>query len=1485
MIKTNSNRFFITLSTALLTCILFSGYSASAETNNEDYTQYVNPFVGTAVDNGQQFPGAVVPYGIVKLSPDTYPHKNDDHAGYDYNKDKIQGFSHTRVEGVGGQGSGGDVLITPTYVQYSSRPTAKSKAQKYSHKDEVATPGYYSVDLEPVTGTDENYKANNNIGKINAELTADTRTGMHTYTFPKEGKASILVDLNYTYHGTDVRNAILNVSEENNKTILSGRFSGKNVSGHGKYTLFYYIETELPADKVQTWQGDKLNDRKNISGNDLGAILTYNVKAGQKINMKVSISTISAEQAKIDMENEVAAWDFNHEKQEAKDDWNKILGKVKVESAFDSEKEKEKRDLFYTSLYRMFTLPVNATSTSGTYVGTDRKVYEANGYTHYDSWTLWDDFRKYPIISMIEPEIYKDIIQSIANMLNTGIDTWGSNNQSVMTVRNEHAVALLADGIAKGYTDINGLEGAYEAAKKIANNNVTSSVEKLGYFAGRVDKTVEYAYDDWALSIIATHLGKTEEAEKYLKRSFNYMNLFKEDAVKLADGNKLGLLWPKNTDGTWKNADPEKYGDNGLYQGTLWQYSWWDSNDIGGITELLGGKENLLKSMSYLYGEHDPDNGKAMLHSNTNEIDLQTPYMFNYAGKPSKTQYWTHKIYTDKTWNRYSGTGEFNPPIYDYVYKLAPNGFLETMDEDGGTMSAMYVAAGLGIFPMTPGDTSYQIGSPFFKKISLDVGEGRKFTIEAKNVSNENYYIQSAELNGKSYDQSWLDYEDLTKGGSLVFNMGKNPSTWAEDGIIAPSSSDKTSTALYDPNDEISVSSKTFKESKINDGSIENSVEFNLRNSSFNFDTGTDLFVNKSVNLKNIPDGLKAKLIVMNKKTAKLTLAGRANKHNYLDSSDKMEVEFSQESFKEKIDSKRLAMKFRVEFRNPTISFDKKILNEVEKDGSVNESVKISITDDRFTGEENNDFVKDGKVTISNLPSGLTARLIKQTNTELLLSFAGKAKNHNTPIKNIGISFNDKAFQKNKAIDISNSKQSGMESLVLNFDYDWINKLNNSVEQAKKMNKDLYAKGSFKALEKAIFAAEKILANTENVSIGELKNAYVEIETAKSNLKGITDGFSRLEGENSDVWTEESGINGPLKNESTNLGNIFNGAWIGYEFLDFGGIIPETISIRYDVNANRSAPDAKLYIYTDSMEDSNLIGSVGLEETSSNTWGNYKTKEVEIKNGKKLADGKPHNIFVVFKGSTTVSNPFICNLDYIQFNMPLPEKSLGRIQFEKYDDWSAGNLKVENSVDLDGEDLTNIGGTYDGAWLSYKNVNFGEKGISGIHVRYANNSSRCGPNARLIYYLDSMESEPIATVQLKPTGGNWNSYQTTGTEEIKATITGVHDVFVQMRVDSGYVSNLDYMELVANEEKIEVEKIELLTNAITTLKKGKNLTIKTKISPETATDKSVTWEVENNKIAEVSGDGTIIGLKPGITRVIARTNNGKEATFTLRVTQ
>ncbi|MGO1838445.1 MAG: glycoside hydrolase domain-containing protein, partial [Candidatus Microbacterium stercoravium] len=768
-LASRSRRLLVTGTAAMLLAAglpAIASAPAAADEPARDYTALVNPFVSTEDDFGQDLVGAEAPGSIVKINPMTVPDRS--HSGYDYAEDEIAGFTHTNLNGVGGSGAGGDLLVVPTYETYTGRPNAGTYAKGFSHDAEEATPGYYSVDLE----TDG--------GAIRAEATTDVRTGQDRFTFPQAGAASLVVDLRNNF--TDRRGASLEAETlDDGRVALSGDVTG-HFNGYD-YTLHYYVESTEPVAGVRTWGGDgALSAEPTREGADIGAVIDLDVAAEQQVGLRMAVSPISVEQAKTDLAVEMGDRSFDAVRSDTKAAWNELLGRIDVTASETSDPDGELQTLFYTHLYRMFGSPMNATSTSGTYRGLDGEVHTADGYVHYDGWGFWDDFRKYEILAIGYPEVFRDMAQSTvdlyATFASTGKGSLSNVTHSVPTVRFERAAVVIADAVAKG-AQLRGLAQAWPALVSQSQGGYADEAnERRGYIANEVDDTLGTAYDDWAMATIADSLGRTEEAEAYRLRAANWTHLYKSDAVTLADGEKSGLIFPKDANGSWVDADPERFEDGNVYQGTLWQYHWYAANDMGGLIDKMGGEERARDALSFMFGEHAPDDGTRMLHANANEIDLQAPYLFNYVGAPAKTQHWVRSIYTKETWNRYiatgstheapSGGGEFTPPVKTKVFKNSPQGFLPTMDNDTGTMSSTFVAAALGLFPVAAGSDEYQIGTPFFENVSIQYPTGRTFNISAEGVSPDAYYIQSASLNGDDFERTWLTYDQLTAGGDIT---------------------------------------------------------------------------------------------------------------------------------------------------------------------------------------------------------------------------------------------------------------------------------------------------------------------------------------------------------------------------------------------------------------------------------------------------------------------------------------------------------------------------------------------------------------------------------------------------------------------------------------------------------------------------------------------------------------------------------------------
>ena len=775
---------------------------------------YVDSFVATLGDYGQDLPGAYVPNGLAKVNPVTWPYKS--HSGYDYMIPEIAGFTHTNLDGVGSSGGGGDLLVAPMKGAYTGgkRPQLLgaansngslsyiSYAKFYSHLAETAEPGYYRVallDANPDTSSLTGLLP----GAINAEMTAAARSGWDRYTFPATTTtATLVLDLSMNFHQR------INATEQvemlsDGRASISGQVDGNFFESD--YTLYYYAETTLPVTSVRTWGNDgALGDASSQSGTDVGAILQFDTTVNKAVGLRITLSPISAEQARIDQANELGDRSFEQVRGSAYQQWNELLSRVAVTASTAADPDGRLQKLFYTHLYKMFGTPQVATSTTGLYRGIDGKIREADGYVHYDGFSTFDDFRKYGVIALVDPERYRDMVRSMVNLFadlsHTGETQPGALVSSVPTVRFERSAAVIADAVAKGVV-LPRLAEAYPTLKAYSNGLWNEENTALGYFPERTADMLGTAYDDWAMSVIARSLGYGADADALAQRATLYRTLFNKAGWTAPGGEQIGLVWSKTADGSWASVDPEEFDAANLYQGTLWQYNWYNTADLGGLMQLMGGQENFAKAVSYFFGEQSPDDCRRMLHSNANEIDLIGPYLFNYAGLPSHTQNWVRQIFGGNSCNRYIASGDALPyalaqngeyvfPAKRPVFQLKPEGFLVTMDNDAGTMSSMFVAAALGLFPGTPGSDAYLIGTPFFDKVTLPTAGGGRFAITASGVSPDAYYIQSARLEPCSLDRVWLQYADITPDGSLDFIMDSSPSSWGKDSALPPSLSD-----------------------------------------------------------------------------------------------------------------------------------------------------------------------------------------------------------------------------------------------------------------------------------------------------------------------------------------------------------------------------------------------------------------------------------------------------------------------------------------------------------------------------------------------------------------------------------------------------------------------------------------------------------------------------------------------------------------------
>ena len=643
-------------------------------------TKYVNLFIGTSSDNGQVAPGAAAPFGMVCVCPDNDPRS---HAGYDYAVTKVSGISVNRLSGVGCSGGGGNLRI---------RPVAPSQELHIKKSREKATPGYYSTAFT---------------NGIKTELTATNAMAVERYKFPRSLSAALWIDFASTFE--DVATCHYKRISE---TCIEGYVQAKNVCGHGRYKLYFSLNTSHPF---------QLEEQKETT-----ACLTFGKKV-RSVEVRIGLSALSSELASW----ECARWekmDFEDVKSRTADQWEKQLSAIDVKGG-----KKDDRVIFYTSLYRTYLSPADVSSPDGAYLGTDGKVYISEDFRYYSNWSLWDTFRtKFPLLVLTEPAKMRDMATSLIHLYATGKKDWSTGFESTPTVRTEHAVILLLDAYRKGITNLDFRKG-YAGMKQ--------EMERLPMRSP--DQKMESAYDLWAMAKIAEIIGEKADSEQYRQRS---VSLFEE-------------TWKKE----FMNVTPafEVMKNNGLYQGTRWQYRWAAPQYIDKMIEWVG-QDSLRLQLTYFFDHH--------LYNQGNEPDIHVPYLFNRLGAPEKTQQIVRSLMTEPMIHKYGGNSEFKTPYLGKAFKNAPEGYSPEMDEDDGTMSAWYVFGAMGFYPLLVGDEYYDLTSPLFDRVLLRLTNGNVLTIQTEGRKKKDAPIKSIHFNGKKIADYRISHNELIKGGELIYN-------------------------------------------------------------------------------------------------------------------------------------------------------------------------------------------------------------------------------------------------------------------------------------------------------------------------------------------------------------------------------------------------------------------------------------------------------------------------------------------------------------------------------------------------------------------------------------------------------------------------------------------------------------------------------------------------------------------------------------------
>lgn len=743
MLSLNSNpEHMKTFTYALLFfLLLFTACTAPHEKVSVDYTTYVNPFIGTDF-TGNTYPGAQAPFGMVQLSPDNGLPGWDRISGYFYPDSTIAGFSHTHLSGTGA-GDLYDISFMPVTLPYKEAEVPLGIHSRFSHDDESATAGYYQVLLKDYN--------------INVELTATERCGIQRYTFP-EAQAAIFLNLKKAMNWDFTNDSRIEIVDS--VTIQGYRFSdGWARDQH----IYFRTRFSKPFTSVQIDTTAIIKDGKHI-GTAAIARFDFNTKKGEQIIVSTAISGVSMQGAERNLSAEVPDNDFDKYRNAIRDNWNRQLSKIKVESSNNDDKVN-----FYTALYHSMIAPTIYSDVDGAYYGPDKQIHQTNGWVNYSTFSLWDTFRAaHPLFTYTEPERANDMVKSFLAFYeqNGRLPVWNFYGSETDMMIGYHAVPVIVDAYLKGIGNFDP-EKALEACVATANIDDYRGIgiyKKSGYVPYNItdsynaenwslSKTLEYAYDDYCIAKMAEKMGRKEVAEEFHKRSQNYKNLYNP---------ATSFMQPRDDKGNFiKDFHPDEYIPH-ICESNGWQYFWSVQQDINGLMALTGSKERFAEKLDSMFTYHPSADDKLPIFStgmigqyaHGNEPSHHVIYLYNTVNQPWKTQQYAAKVMHE-------------------LYLNTPAGLCG--NEDCGQMSAWYVFSAMGFYPVDPVSGKYEIGTPLFPEMKMQLSNGNAFTVLAPAVSRENIYIQSVKLDGKPYDKSYITHEQIMGGATLEFEMGNTP--------------------------------------------------------------------------------------------------------------------------------------------------------------------------------------------------------------------------------------------------------------------------------------------------------------------------------------------------------------------------------------------------------------------------------------------------------------------------------------------------------------------------------------------------------------------------------------------------------------------------------------------------------------------------------------------------------------------------------------
>jgi len=729
--------------------------------------QWVNPFIGTGgfptYTSADDIPGVTLPFGMVRLSPDTKfflgslfgDEETVSTAGYYYGDNKIMGFSHTRMIGTGAY-EGGHFRVIPTVGENGQKKYRDGHYSKFSHRDEVAFPGYYAVKLL-------NHE-------ILAELTASERVGVHRYTFSGKEIPHILIDVSSALGKGKTTEGEVQVHPEKQEVEGAIRTFGSFASRYGGEKVYFCARFSQPFYSFSIWSGTNVfKNQTEVQGDQVGADLSFlNTGTSQVVELKLGISYVSIENARINLETETDGFSFDDMVSKAKQAWEEKLSLIKIEGGSDAQ-----RHIFYTALYHSLQMPTLFNDANGDYMGFDKKVHQTTDFRYFTDLSLWDTFRTiHPLFTLIVPQDQRDIMVSLVKMCEQGgvLPRWPSGYGYTGSMLGASADIVISEAYQKGIRNFD-VETAYQAMRKAA---LAIDIPKEGFkpregmtdclkyqycpdnlMEESVSKTLEYAYADDAVSKLAKTLGHEEDSRLFAEHAQYFRNIWNPETQYFQPRNSSGKFEEKFKPLKLTYFDFKKEYTKAYVEGSALQWRWALFFDSEGLISLFKSKEYFVKELNDFFALSDSTRGTwspGSYYWQGNEPDLHAAYLFNAAGRPDLTQKWVRWILDNKYGAGYDGIDG---------------------DDDAGTLSSWYVFSAMGIYPVAGSDV-YQIGAPLFKKAEIKMSE-KVLTIVADNYAPQNKYVSKIWLNDIPLNRFWLKHSEIAQGGELRFEMSNKP--------------------------------------------------------------------------------------------------------------------------------------------------------------------------------------------------------------------------------------------------------------------------------------------------------------------------------------------------------------------------------------------------------------------------------------------------------------------------------------------------------------------------------------------------------------------------------------------------------------------------------------------------------------------------------------------------------------------------------------